>query len=198
MLSLHELLNPISPTPHHQLQSRRSTTPNLLASPNRTNIEPHPQVLSSPPSLQHERLATPHRRNHVNLTTPTVSSHGVLSLSRSENALLSTTHNVRLNSKTMMSALYHYKTGTVLEYPHTSDTPTTAVGHLFELSPSEWNHPRLSFAYSQGSPKGRSPEGSHHYCSLLKNDETGEEVPCRELHYTCTPLLFINHHTFTF
>lgn len=191
MLSLHELLNPTSPTSHSQPHAHRFTTPNPSESPNRTNREPYPRALSSPPSLQRERLSPPCRRNHINLTTPNLSLHGVLSVSKSDNTLLSTRHNVWLNNKTTLSALYHYKADTVLEYPRTSDTPKTSVGHLFELSPVHWSHPRLNFAYSQGPPKGQTKDGDHIYCSLLKHDGTGEEVPCRLSHYTCMPFIYI-------
>lgn len=193
MLSLRELLNPTSPEAHEQPRVHRFTTPNPPESPHRTNSESYPRALSSPPSLQREQLSTPRFRNPISLSTPTLSPHGFLSFSQSANGLLSTRHDIRLNNKTMLSSLYHYKTGTILEYPHTSDKRTTSVGHLFELSPSQWHHPRLNFAYSQGSPNGQSKEGDHVYCLLLKHDRTGEKVPCRVTHYTCKSFIQIHY-----
>jgi hypothetical protein len=98
---------------------------------------------------------------------------------------------VRLNRKTTLHTLFRYPLGTVIEYPETS--AKGSVGHLFEVAPDEWSNPRLSFAYSQGAPTGRTKAGSYTFCPLLV-DDNGEEVPCQEVHATCMYYIMIKLH----
>lgn len=44
-----------------------------------------------------------------------------------------------------------------MKYPETSNFG--AVGHLFNMAPDNWVHPRLSFLYSQGAPEGSQSRG---------------------------------------
>ncbi|KAF7969705.1 hypothetical protein HWV62_26162 [Athelia sp. TMB] len=185
MLSIQELLNPMPPAHNYQPPFHRFNASNPPELPDQINNDLSSRAPPPPRSLQHEPPSTPQYRNPSNLATPSLYPYGLYSLSQFDGTLLSTQFNIRLNNKTKLSTLYHYKHDTVLEYPRTSDTPNTSVGHLFELTPSQWSHPRLNFAYSQGPPKGRTKEGSYVYCSILRDDETGEEVPCQESHFTC-------------
>ncbi|KAF7965062.1 hypothetical protein HWV62_696 [Athelia sp. TMB] len=184
MLSLQELLNPIPPA--SQPLVNRFNTSNLSESRGRMigDLNSQTPTASPPPSLRREPPSTPQHRNSPPPAALNISPHAIPSISQFESTLLSTQNDIRLNNKTKLNILYHYKRDTILEYPRTSNSPQDSVGHLLELSPNQWSNPRLSFAYSQGPPKGQTKEGSHVYCRLLRNDETGEEVPCRESHYT--------------
>lgn len=86
--------------------------------------------------------------------------------------------NVRLNRKTILASLCHYKVGTLVDYP---ETHQDGFGHLFDLDLKNWSDPTSAFAYSMGNPSG-SRDGT---CELLKGED-GVNVPCRVYHYTCT------------
>ena len=100
-------------------------------------------------------------------------------------ACISVSHNIRLNRKTLLSKLYTYELGSYVEYPETSELD--AIGHLIQLDPSQWQNPMRNFAYSYGSPSGRTKRGHEVSCSLLVDSGgTGARVPCVEMHFTCT------------
>lgn len=171
MLSIQQLLNPLPncrPTPElipHGVDSTRGSParPARLGQP------------GQPPSTPRRNASTPPR-------LPLFSPLAVLTPPTAQDTLLATGQDFILNKKTSLQKLYRYRTGTVLEYPETSRTG--AVGHLFEMCPEDWVNPRLSFAYSQGAPEGRKKLGDYTFCKLLV-DEDGEQVPCRESHFTC-------------
>ncbi|KAJ7490348.1 hypothetical protein B0H11DRAFT_2191580 [Mycena galericulata] len=92
-------------------------------------------------------------------------------------------YDVKITSKTTLSTLYTYPSGTCVEYPETSPE---GVGHLFQLENTEegWQTPTLNFAYSLGAPKGTSRRGLEVHVSVLK-DRHGSTVPCRVKQTTC-------------
>lgn len=95
---------------------------------------------------------------------------------------LNVQHHVKLNRQTMLETLYTYKPGALIEYPRTSATGW--VGHLVSMDlASPWISPVRNFAYSQGAPDGSSGSKTLK-CRILVN-ESGEEVPCKEIHSTC-------------
>jgi len=102
-------------------------------------------------------------------------------------------HNVFLNRKTTLTALYTYALHTCLEYPRT--TASGVMGHLFTMDTEHWVRPSLSFAYSLGRPSGHSKNGDIIYCPLL-TDKDGNEVPCFESHSTCMLIIIRNFTSF--
>lgn len=93
-------------------------------------------------------------------------------------------HNVLLNRVTVLSSLYIYGPGALVEYPQTVDKQLGPVGHLFQLDPLNWQLPVSGFAYSLGTPSGRTLKGTAVYCHLLV-DKNNKRIPCSERHYTC-------------
>jgi hypothetical protein len=192
MLSITDLLNPWPPpspdiltrNTSADLITRRPVAPEFDASEVCTHIGPScsqtsPQTCTLPPTscgystqLDPPTLSPP--RSHT--SSPTRSDQP------------SVRHHVLLNQKTTLVSLYHHPRGTIIEYPETSSKGS--IGHLFEVAPENWSNPRLNFVYSQGPPTGRTKAGDHVRCTLLVDDK-GEEVPCREIHATCTFYIII-------
>lgn len=194
MLSIHNLLNPVSPVkdaPQHPGFNREETpspphgTAHALPGQSlRPLSSPLGLGVASVPQSRHALV-----EHHIALSLNT-SPRPVLPARTAEDGLLSTSYNVRTGSRGKLEILYHYARGVTLEYPETSGTGR--IGHLFNVSPEGYHNPRLSFAYSQGSPSGRSTAGKHVYCEALKDDD-GELVPCKESHYTCEFYFRTNH-----
>ena len=92
---------------------------------------------------------------------------------------------IKLNRKTTLSKLYCYEDiRAYVEYPETH--PADPVGYLFRRDPDNWLDPAHNFAYSLGSPSGRTKKGDEVTCHLLhKVGDMTELVPCVERHYTC-------------
>lgn len=86
----------------------------------------------------------------------------------------------RLSHKTVLSTVYSYPVGSVLEYPETGEAE--AVGHLFCIESSQWRSPSRDFAYARGAPRGHRDEVT---VPLLLDSLTGETVPCILTHSTC-------------
>ncbi|KAF8058596.1 hypothetical protein FPV67DRAFT_1428067 [Lyophyllum atratum] len=93
--------------------------------------------------------------------------------------------NVKLSRQTTLSKLYEYPLNACLEYPETSESKETVIGHLFKLDPSNWKRPSLDFVYSKGAPKGYSKAGAEYTCHVLVDSRTNIPVPCKKKHYTC-------------
>lgn len=92
-------------------------------------------------------------------------------------------HDVQLTVKTVLSKLYRYPLNVIEEYPETG--AAKPVGHLFRLNPDDWQPPELNIAYSKGSPGGQTLPHRPVFIPLLV-DSSGNEVPCMEVHSTCT------------
>ncbi|KAG6824163.1 hypothetical protein H0H92_007812, partial [Tricholoma furcatifolium] len=76
-------------------------------------------------------------------------------------------HDVAITRQTIVSVLYTYQDPQCyIEYPETSESH---VGYLFERDPNHWELPCENFAYSLGSPKGRSRKHEEKKCLLLKD-----------------------------
>lgn len=90
--------------------------------------------------------------------------------------------NVKVTRQHTVDRLYTYSAGTLVEYPETSTTGR--IGHLFELDPNNWFNPPAAFAYSQGSPGGKSKPTQKLYSEVLVDNE-GKKVPCTVHHSTC-------------
>ncbi len=95
--------------------------------------------------------------------------------------------NIKLNRTTTLSELYTYPPGYLLEYPSTSTSSDSPVGHLIPADFTDdvnnifWNSYPGSFAYSAGEPKGdRSAVKVH-----VLTTENGEQVPCTRRFLTC-------------
>ncbi|OSX56007.1 hypothetical protein POSPLADRAFT_1161553, partial [Postia placenta MAD-698-R-SB12] len=110
--------------------------------------------------------------------------------------------NVYVTRKTFVEELLRYREGAIIEYPRTSSTGS--IGHLFKVPAEQWTNPSASFAYAQGSPRGRSPRTKPVFCNVLR-DSIGNMVPCQESHSTCqgckicpraSDSLFESSHTF--
>jgi hypothetical protein len=91
--------------------------------------------------------------------------------------------NIQINRQTTLETVYYYPLNTLMEYPETS--VDGSVGHVFTLDPQEWINPMANFAYSLGGSHGMSQKAKIIKVSLLV-DASGERVPCRETHTTCT------------
>ncbi|KAF8076821.1 hypothetical protein FPV67DRAFT_1715254 [Lyophyllum atratum] len=90
--------------------------------------------------------------------------------------------NYKLNRKTTLSTLYTYNDAhAYVEYPETGSEP---VGFLLQRDPAAWRNPAHDFAYSLGTPSGRTKAGDEVECVLLV-DKDGKSVPCVESHFTC-------------
>ena len=92
---------------------------------------------------------------------------------------------IKLNRKTTLSTLYRYEDiQAYVEYPETH--PDDPVGYLFRHDPNNWLDPARDFAYSLGSPSGRTKRGDEVTCHLLHNvGDITDLVPCVGSHYTC-------------
>lgn len=173
MLSINDLLNPVTPDGD---APRRSDC---------VHAETPSRPLSSPPRLDGISIPQSRRSLVEELLTLSrnISPGPVLPAPAAEDSiLLSTRQDVRIGPRNTLKTLYHYSRAATLEYPETSGTGK--IGHLFDISPDDYHNPRLSFAYSQGSPSGRGAVGMPMYSTLLTDDD-GELVPCQESHYTC-------------
>ncbi|KAF7328240.1 hypothetical protein MVEN_02563900 [Mycena venus] len=85
-------------------------------------------------------------------------------------------HNVCLTEKTTLSKLYRYPLHTILEYPETSSTHQSTIGHLFRMDPDEWQVPDLNIVYSRGEPMGRTLSGKEVFFDVMVDGE-GNKVP---------------------
>jgi hypothetical protein len=94
-------------------------------------------------------------------------------------------HDVRPTNKTKLMKLYRYPLHTVLEYPETSNTHKSIVGHLFRLDPDDWQVPDLNIVYSRGEPMGRTLSWKEVFFDVMV-DGKGDKVPCAESHSTCS------------
>ncbi|KAF9002860.1 hypothetical protein BDZ89DRAFT_904984, partial [Hymenopellis radicata] len=93
--------------------------------------------------------------------------------------------NVQINSRTILSTLYVYDSSDAYVDLPESGSPNP-VGYLFRVDPANWRNPMLDFAYSRGSPSGRTPVGqTDESCTLNLDEQTRLDVPCIERHYTC-------------
>ena len=61
-------------------------------------------------------------------------------------------YDIKLNRKTLLTKLYTYALGDVVDYPET--TSSNSIGHLFHLDPDMWHTPMQDFVYSLGPPRG--------------------------------------------
>lgn len=114
---------------------------------------------------------------------PTSSGPPSPSASSVEPAIPSVQYQVYLNRVTTLSKLFSYPVDAFVEYPETCNSGQS-VGHLFHLDPSKWQAPVRNFAYSLGSPSGRTLKGNEVFCRLLV-DQENKTVPCIKRHYTC-------------
>lgn len=187
MLSIHDLLNPVTPArdaprPSGVIHAETPSPPRAVPTPSDLGPRPLGSTLSlGGVSTSRYRRALVEQSVALSESQNTSPRH-VLPALTAEDGLLSTTHNVRVGPRSKLQTMYHYSRSVALEYPETSDTGK--VGHLFDVSPEDFHNPRLSFAYSQGSPSGRTTAGKPVYCEALRDDD-GEPVPCQESHYTC-------------
>lgn len=104
-------------------------------------------------------------------------------------------YNIQINRQTTLNILYHHPINALVEYPETSENGR--VGHIFTLDPSTWINPYLNFAYSLGGSHGSSKKGTSVAVSVLV-DESGENVPCREMHTTCEYYLLYDLYDFSY
>ncbi|KAJ7590350.1 hypothetical protein C8J56DRAFT_1048512 [Mycena floridula] len=96
-------------------------------------------------------------------------------------------HNVQLNRDTILTQLWIYLKGYLLEYPSTSASADQSIGHLFSMDKSvKWSSPILDFAYSSGFPRGSSNNIKVH--PLVDNN--GQPVLCKRTYTTCQGVKF--------
>lgn len=125
-------------------------------------------------------LMNPEQSSRPGIPTPAV-------LPFSSGGSPSVSYDIELNRQTTLSKLYHYALDTCLEFPESSSLDDTGpVGHMFQLDPQNWTRPVLDFVYSRGSPKGFSKKSEPVYNSLFVNPTTGDLIPLRTKHSTCT------------
>ncbi|KAK0430245.1 hypothetical protein EV421DRAFT_1936681 [Armillaria borealis] len=73
----------------------------------------------------------------------------------SDPEILSVTQNVSLNQTTVLERLYEYPSSITLQYPATTMSSSTFIGHLFtSLKGSDLYNPLNDIAYSVGPPQG--------------------------------------------
>ncbi|KAK0437715.1 uncharacterized protein EV420DRAFT_1280541 [Desarmillaria tabescens] len=153
------------------------------------------------PYLTFDDLLTPHSTNKVisrpsepvlsSVTTTCSGTPPQTSLSptqisqQSDPKALSESHNVMLNQATTLERLIHYHPSTTLQYPETTSSPNSQIGHLFTVTKgSDIYNPLRDVAYSLGPPKGtRKPV----YVFPLA-DSNGCAVPCARIFTTCQGL----------
>ncbi|KAJ7586091.1 hypothetical protein C8J56DRAFT_1052446 [Mycena floridula] len=91
-------------------------------------------------------------------------------------------HNVQLNRDTTLSEPWIYPKGHKPEYPATSPSDETSIGHLITMDESAaWSSPSLDFAYSLGYPRG----ARDNVMVYPLRDQDGNEVACRRTYSTC-------------